>query len=185
MAEDCIFCNIAEGKTPSVKVYDDGKHMAFLDINPRNPGHTVVIPKKHYANVMEMPEREAGEFFQAARRVAIAVRAGVNAQGISIGQGNGLAAGQRVPHAYFHVIPRFESESPPGLEEIIPIKRIDQAALKAVGEKVKSGFSLETEIERSVESVFKEPRKSREPEPSGPKAAKAKKMGEDDIDFKF
>lgn len=186
MAENCIFCNIAEGKIPTTKVYEDDNYLAFLDINPRNPGHTVVIPKKHYATIMEMPEKEAGELFQIVRKVAIAVRAGVNANGISLASSNGLAAGQRAPHVHFHVVPRFETEGPPGLEEMLPIKRIDQAALKAVGDKVKAGFSLETEIEKSVEKVFKEAKEAKESGAgTGAKKESKGKKKADDIDFKF
>ncbi len=184
MPETCIFCNIVEGKIPSVKVYEDGKHMAFLDINPRNPGHAIVIPKKHYGTIFEMPEPEAGEFFKAVRRVVLAVRGGVTAHGVSVAQSNGLAAGQRVPHVYFHVIPRFETEGPPGLEEMVPTKRSDPAALKAIGDKVKAAFNMDSEIEASVEKIFKESKKPEGFKPEAEREEKPKKK-KDDIDFNF
>lgn len=174
MVDNCIFCSIVEGKVPAVKVFEDAKHIAFLDINPRNPGHTVVIPRAHRPSLKEMTDDEVGELFKAAKRVATAVITGVGAHGISIAQSNGIAAGQRVPHVHVHVIPRFETETPPGLEEILPSKRLDPAALKAVGDKVKSGFSLSNDIDKSVEKVFKEAKR--------PKDAPSRK---DDIDFKF
>jgi len=163
MPENCIFCSMVAGKVPVVSVYEDEGHIAILDINPRNPGHTIVMPRTHYSTIIEMPEAEAGRLFQAVRRVAIAVRAGVNAQGISLAQSNGLAAGQRAPHVHFHVIPRFDTEGPPGLEELVPVKRLDPATLKALGDKIKSGFSLDSEIDKSVEKVFKEAKRPEEP----------------------
>ncbi|MFH1294872.1 MAG: HIT family protein [Candidatus Aenigmatarchaeota archaeon] len=175
MPDNCIFCNIVGGKIPSLKVYEDSKHVAFLDINPRNPGHTVVVTKAHVGTLMEMSEEDAGSLFKTARKVALAVKTAVAAHGISISQSNGIAAGQRVPHVHVHVIPRFETESPPGLEEIIPTKRLDQNTLKAVGDKVKTGFTLDTDIEKSVEKVFKD---AKRPEDM------PKRKGSE-IDFKF
>jgi len=174
-----MFCSMADGKVPTIRVYEDDGHVAVLDINPRNPGHTLVIPKKHYGSIMEMPEAEAGKLFQAVRRVAVAVRAGVNAQGISLAQSNGAVAGQRVPHVHFHVIPRFDTEGPPGLEELVPVKRMETGTLKALGDKIKSGFSLDSEIEKSVEKVFKEAKRP-EDAPGESKPAKRKA-----IDFNF
>jgi len=124
MEEECLFCKIAMGDIPSQKIYEDGEHMAFLDINPRNPGHALVMPKKHYETILEMPDVEAGELFKLVKKIAIAVKKGMKADGISIGQSNERAAGQVIPHVHFHVIPRFLSEGPPGLESILPTKKL-------------------------------------------------------------
>lgn len=124
MEEECLFCKIAMGEIPSQKIYEDGEHMAFLDINPRNPGHTLVMPKKHYETILEMPDHEVAELFKLVKRMSIAVKRGMKADGISIGQSNERAAGQVIPHVHFHVIPRFLSEGPPGLESILPNKKL-------------------------------------------------------------
>jgi len=144
--EECLFCKIVAGEIPSQKVYEDSEHMAFLDINPRNPGHTLVIPKKHYQTVMEMPEREAGELFRVVKKIAVAVKRGMNADGVSIGQSNERAAGQVIPHVHFHVIPRFLSEGPPGLESILPTKKLTKEMLDKTMEVIKSSIrTVDTE----------------------------------------
>jgi histidine triad (HIT) family protein len=124
MEEECLFCKIAMGDVPSQKLYEDAEHLAFLDINPRNPGHTLVMPKKHYETILEMPDNEIGELFRLVKKIAVAVKKGMNADGISIGQSNERAAGQVIPHVHVHVIPRFLSEGPPGLESILPTKKL-------------------------------------------------------------
>jgi histidine triad (HIT) family protein len=126
MEEECLFCKIAMGEIPTQKVYEDSEHMAFLDINPRNPGHTLVMPKKHYETIMEMPDHEIADLFRIVKKMAIATKKGLKADGISIGQSNERAAGQVIPHVHVHVIPRFLSEGPPSLESILPTKKLSK-----------------------------------------------------------
>lgn len=137
----CPFCEIINGNIPAKKVYEDDSSLAFLDINPRNPGHTLVVPKKHYATILDITEKDAGELFRAVKAVAAAVQAGTKAQGISISQSNGAAAGQLVPHLHFHVIPRFLREGPLALEGILPVKKMPEESLDKIAESVKAGFS--------------------------------------------
>ncbi len=107
---DCIFCKIVEKKIPSAIVYEDKHSLAFLDINPLNPGHTLVIPKKHYETIADIPEKDLVELAKAVRKVAIAVEKATGAQGLNVTQNNGKAADQLVPHSHFHIIPRFEGD---------------------------------------------------------------------------
>jgi histidine triad (HIT) family protein len=113
--EDCIFCKIIGRKTPSTIVYEDEDSVAFLDIYPINPAHTLVVPKKHYPTMLEMPPSEVGQLFVVVAKVARAVGKASKADGISIGQSNGAAASQDVFHMHVHVIPRFHGDSPSGL----------------------------------------------------------------------
>lgn len=135
--KDCLFCKIVRGEIPSKKVYEDGSSFAFLDINPRNPGHTIVIPKKHAETVLDMDEGAAGNLFQSVLKVSKMVMNGTQAQGISIAQSNGKAAGQVIAHAHFHVIPRFLNEGPPGLESMLPSKRLDDQTLDKIAGAIK------------------------------------------------
>ncbi len=128
------------GEIPSEEVYSDGDFLAFLDINPRNPGHTLVIPKKHYNTIFEMPDSEVGNLLRMVKKIAIAVKRGTNADGISIGQSNDRAAGQVIPHVHFHVIPRFLNEGPPGLESIIPTKKLTPEIMKKLTETIKGSL---------------------------------------------
>ena len=68
--KDCIFCKIVSGEVSSNKVYEDENFLAFLDIHPQSPGHTLVIPKKHYRFVWDVPN--AGEYFEVAKKIALA-----------------------------------------------------------------------------------------------------------------
>ncbi len=154
--EECIFCSMVAGKIqPAAKVYEDGEHLAFLDINPRNPGHTIVITKKHYEVVLEMPEKEAGKLFELVKRLSVSVKKGTQADGISILQNNYRASGQVVPHVHFHVIPRFNSEGPPALETILSVKRMPEDVLKKIAESVKSAGGSEQAKEKPKEVVRK------------------------------
>ena len=110
MSEDCIFCQIIRKETTASIVYEDAKIVAFLTNRPVNEGHTLVVPKKHYANIYEIPEEEAAYLFKVAKRFAQAVRDAVSADGIRLVQNNGWAAGQVVSHLHVHVIPMMSTE---------------------------------------------------------------------------
>jgi histidine triad (HIT) family protein len=127
--KDCLFCKIIRGEIPAKKVYEDAVSFAFLDINPRNPGHTLVIPKDHFETLLDMPDDQAAEYFKSVKKVAGMVKNGVNAQGLSVSSSNGQSAGQVVAHQHFHVIPRFATEGPVGLEGILPAKRLDDKTM--------------------------------------------------------
>jgi histidine triad (HIT) family protein len=102
---ECIFCQIIQKQLPASVVYEDEQVVAFLSNRPVNEGHTLVVPKKHYANFYEISEDEAAYLFRIVKRVALAVRDSVDAEGIRIVQNNGEAAGQVVFHLHVHVIP--------------------------------------------------------------------------------
>ncbi len=103
---DCIFCRIAAGEIPCHKLMEDGRVLAFMDVNPVNEGHCLVIPKAHAPNLYEAPDESVAAAAAAARRVAAAVRLALDPPGINLMQANGPAAGQSVHHLHFHVIPR-------------------------------------------------------------------------------
>jgi histidine triad (HIT) family protein len=103
--EECIFCKIVAGKLPSHKVYEDERHVAFLDINPFSAGHTLVCPKRHGETLWDMDEREIAEVFMVASKVSKGVVSATKADGFRIMQNNGEAANQAVAHIHVHVIP--------------------------------------------------------------------------------
>jgi histidine triad (HIT) family protein len=109
----CIFCKIAQKKVPASHVYEDEQVLAFLDIRPLNQGHTLIIPKKHYENIFEIPIKLNSYLHGIAKQVALAVRKTVEADGISIIQQNGEAADQEIPHLHVHIIPRFKRQKMP------------------------------------------------------------------------
>ena len=104
---DCIFCKIIRGEVPSPVIYEDDETFAFLSNGPDNPGHTLVIPKDHLENVYEMDEKHYGPMMQTVKKMAVAVKRGMNADGINVHMNNDGPAGQVVFHAHIHIIPRF------------------------------------------------------------------------------
>ncbi|TDA35587.1 HIT family protein [Candidatus Nezhaarchaeota archaeon WYZ-LMO8] len=103
----CVFCKIIAGTERTVKVYEDDLCIAIMDIAPVNRGHLLVIPKKHYETVLEMPFKEAAHIFGVACLIAKAVKKALGAEGVNILQNNGRAAWQHVFHVHVHVIPRW------------------------------------------------------------------------------
>ncbi|WP_376793288.1 HIT family protein [Thermoflexus sp.] len=103
----CIFCAIVARQQPAEIVYEDERTMAFMDINPANPGHTLVIPKRHAATIFEIDEEDAAAVMRTAVRVARAIRAALAPEGLNLVQSNGRAAGQEIFHLHVHVIPRW------------------------------------------------------------------------------
>lgn len=109
MNNDCIFCKIAKEEIPCVKVYEDKDVLAFLDIAPVNIGHTLVIPKKHFKDIHEVPETLVGEMMRAVKKISTALRS-LPCDGVNAVMNNEGAAGQVVFHAHIHVIPRFKND---------------------------------------------------------------------------
>ena len=137
---DCAFCKIAAGNLKSYMIFDGPKACAFLDINPRNPGHTLVVTKKHYENMLDLPESEIGDLFKVVKRVSLALKKGMKADGISIALSNESAAGQVVKHIHVHVIPRFSSEDPISVEGMLPLKNLSKQEMSRVAAKLKSSL---------------------------------------------
>jgi len=106
MDKDCIFCLIANGQIPSNTVYEDEDFRAILDLSPAQKGHTLLLPKEHYANLFEMPEELAAKVLPVAKKIAAAVKEATGADGVNLVQNNGEAAGQTVKHFHLHIIPR-------------------------------------------------------------------------------
>ena len=104
----CIFCDIIDHKIPSSVVYEDEDVIAILDVSQVTCGHTLVMPKKHYANVLEADEETVSKCIKVARKGAAMIMKNTNAKGVNILTNCGEAAGQSVDHLHFHVIPRYD-----------------------------------------------------------------------------
>ncbi len=121
----CVFCKIIRKEAPASVVYEDAQVAAFLSNRPVNVGHTLVVPKKHYTDIYEISDQEAGYIFKAAKQVAQAVKEATGIEAVRIVQNNGADAGQVIFHLHVHIIPmkphnhlRFENElRPPELLE--------------------------------------------------------------------
>ena len=104
---DCIFCRIVAGQARSEKILETPQVLAFLDIAPVHPGHTLVVPKTHYETLLDLPDDLWREMGQVSRRVAQALQKAFRNPGFNLGMNNFPAAGQVVFHAHLHVIPRY------------------------------------------------------------------------------
>lgn len=109
--DNCIFCKIAKGEIPSNTVYEDDNFRVILDIAPANPGHCLILPKNHAADIFEMDSELVGKAHMLAKKIASALKSALHAEGINILQNNGEAAGQSVSHYHIHVIPRHSGDN--------------------------------------------------------------------------
>jgi histidine triad (HIT) family protein len=107
---DCIFCDIAEKNSEAEIVFENEKCIAFLDINPINYGHTLVIPKTHYDNLLTIPAKELEELTKLTQYLSGAIKRALKADGFNVISNNGISAGQSVFHFHYHIIPRYEND---------------------------------------------------------------------------
>jgi histidine triad (HIT) family protein len=108
---DCVFCGIVAGDIPASVVYEDDVVIAIMDTTPVNPGHTLVIPKKHFSYMSDMDEETGMHLFKVTMRVERAIRgSGVRCEGTNLFLADGEAAFQEVFHLHMHVFPRFKGD---------------------------------------------------------------------------
>ncbi len=130
--ESCIFCKIANKTAQASIVYEDEAVMAFLDIRPLTMGHTLVIPKAHYVDIFDIPDKLLSQVHLATKKMSAPVKEATKADGISIIQQNGKAAGQDIFHLHVHIVPRFEGQKLPRFSELAEVERakLDEMASK-------------------------------------------------------
>jgi len=103
----CLFCDILDGKKDGYFLYEDDSHVAFLDRYPIDVGHSLVLPRKHHEQITDMTSEDVGTIFALVPKIAKAILEATGADAFSIGQNNGRAAKQIVPHVHIHIIPRY------------------------------------------------------------------------------
>lgn len=133
---DCIFCKIIKKEIPSNIIYEDQNTLAFLDITPINKGHTLVIPKKHYENIYDVPEDILKEITSTTKKVAKAIKSSLNPAGINITQNNEKAAGQDIFHIHFHIIPRYQKDG----YQLWKGKKYEEGEAKEISSKIKNSL---------------------------------------------
>ncbi len=107
---NCIFCDIVDGKRMGHVLYEDDYHIAFLDKYPIDVGHSLIIPRKHHEKITDMDSKDVGNIFAIVPKIAQAILDATDADAFSIGQNNGKAAKQIVPHVHIHIIPRYDGK---------------------------------------------------------------------------
>lgn len=138
--DKCIFCKIINKSIPNAIVYEDDKFLVFLDKYPINYGHTLVIPKNHFNNILEMPVSSVGELYSLVPQIARAVITTIDGNGFNISQNNGKSANQIIPHVHVHIVPRFSFERIKGQWPMRKIANMDE--LKILAEKIKSNIVM-------------------------------------------
>ena len=108
--DKCIFCKIVKGEIPCAKIFEDDKVIAFLDIAPANKGHALIVTKNHYPTLVEIPDECLNDMMLKAKKIAQAMSAALGNDGFNVLMNNKKIAGQLVPHAHVHVIPRFAGD---------------------------------------------------------------------------
>lgn len=133
---DCLFCKIAEKTIPSEVIYEDDSVLAFLDIHPLSPGHTLIVPKVHSENILDLPDEEAAKAFVSVKKVTALLSEKLKPKGFTIGINHGRIGGQLVDHLHIHVIPRFEGDGGGSLHSVV--KNPPKESLSEIRRKIAS-----------------------------------------------
>ena len=166
--DKCIFCQIASKQMPTNAVYEDERTIAFLDIRPSSPGHTLVVPKKHYETLLDVPEDEAAHLLKVVKHVAAGIVESMKADGFNLLQNNKQAGYQLIPHMHFHVVPRFKNDG-------LPLGNLHQGSYKSEQE-IKD---VATRIRLNVKPVRVEEKERNERREVGRKEMKSKESKAD------
>lgn len=137
MASDCVFCRIRDGELPSMRIYEDDRVLAIMDINPINSGHCLVIVKAHAPTLWDADAADLAAVITAAQKIAVALKIAVKPDGLNMLQANGPAAFQSVPHYHLHLIPRWNND---GKGFDWPLIAGDRAQIQAVGERLREAI---------------------------------------------
>jgi histidine triad (HIT) family protein len=134
--DDCLFCKISKKEIPSEVIYEDAAALAFLDINPLTPGHTLIVPKTHAEHILELENASVGPVFLAVKNVTAKLDAALMPRGFTIGINHGKVSGQTVDHLHIHVIPRYEGDGGGSMHSVVHYS--DNRSVKEVAAIVNS-----------------------------------------------
>jgi histidine triad (HIT) family protein len=135
--DDCLFCKIINGEIPSYKVYEDENTFAFLDINPINTGHTLVIPKNHAAKITEASEEDLFALTRALKIVVGGIEDGLGVDNLNVFVNQGADAGQIIPHLHYHIVPRYKDD---GIKVDMPQKKLTEEEFLDTVAKIKGAI---------------------------------------------
>jgi histidine triad (HIT) family protein len=139
---NCIFCKIIAGEIPAKVIMQNEKAMALLDAFPLAAGHSLVIPKSHYAKVQEMSEQDAKALFEIVWKLVGAVETGSEVNASTIAIHNGSEAGQEVPHVHAHIVPRKRGDGAGAIHSMFKIKpKLSPQDMDSLCERIASNLS--------------------------------------------
>lgn len=154
---ECLFCKMINGEIMTDKVYEDGDTLAFLDANPSAPGHTLVVPKVHKSNILELSEYELNNLFKTVQKVTEMINKNLKPEGFNIGINHGHIAGSRVPHLQVHIIPRFKDDKGGMIQMVVSNKPKEDNA--TIASRIKAGEELPDYIKRQIKDYHQEEKK--------------------------
>jgi histidine triad (HIT) family protein len=134
----CIFCKIIKKEIPCYKIYEDSNILAILDIAPVNHGHTLVISKKHFMNLEDIPEEELCKMIKVVKKIGKAIIKGLKVKGYNVNINNNPVAGQVISHIHFHIIPRMKED---GLS-LWPQEKYEKGEAEEIMKKIKKMSGL-------------------------------------------
>ena len=134
---NCLFCDILSGKRAGHLIYEDDLHVSFLDKYPIDTGHSLVVPREHHETITDMKSTSVGQMFSIVPKIAKAILDATGADAFSVGQNNGRAAKQIVPHVHVHIIPRYNHKGTIWTKRSIE----DDDALSKLAEKIKKSIT--------------------------------------------
>ncbi len=135
---DCIFCKITKKEIPAEIIYEDETTVAVLDVNPWAPGHTMILPKIHAENILDLSEAATGLVFNAVKKTTEILKNGLKPDGFTTGINQGRAGGQIVDHLHIHIIPRWENDGGGSIHSVVnnpPKKSINLIKQKILNPK--------------------------------------------------
>jgi len=136
---DCVICKLLSGELEVTVIHQDDLCVAFMDIQPINPGHALVVPRKHASYLADLEAEDGAQMFRVAQRVAAALReCGVKCEGVNFFLADGEAAGQEVFHVHLHVFPRYSGDGfglnlPPDYQDRPPREELNDIAQRIQG----------------------------------------------------
>lgn len=134
MSDNCLFCKIIKKEIPAYVIYEDDHALAFLDITPRTPGHTLVIPKYHAANVIDLPNIHVAPLFLAVKATDKLLTKSFSPEGLTIGVNQGAASGQEVDHLHVHLMPRWHDDGGTAIQGVV--KNIPKESVEEIYKKI-------------------------------------------------
>lgn len=134
--DECLFCKIAKKEIAAEIVFENDIALAFLDILPRAPGHTMVVPKHHAQNILELPDGLVGPFFQIIKKVIAQIERALRPDGFTLGINHGKASGQEVQHLHFHIIPRWHDDCGGPIQKVVSNQSKED--IKVIAEKIRN-----------------------------------------------
>jgi len=142
--DSCVFCRILAGELPSSPVLDSDLVVAFLDIHPWNPGHTLVLPRRHVESFTALSPMEVEQLALCGQRIATALKEGLDGcEAVTLSLADGAAAGQDVPHTHLHVVPRRTGD---GLGWRAAGQRQDREALDVIASQIRTALNASSRV---------------------------------------